>query len=578
MQKIARIEAPLLLSGINPGLENDSAPLWVNGENVVFRDGAIRPEPGQLLIYNRVNSNVRVLGIGESEREGHPILWWADKNKIFRADMTVTPFTSQVTQQYASFAGREDESKDGIATTVSLAAWGEWMVAANGIDEMVYRDTAGLPGGSFALISAIAGFTQPDGVPVGVKFRPHFLVRAGSHMMANMHHRHTGSPPHNEVPEGEQTVWWCSQNDLAAWKATRANSAGSFILRDATGPFTAAIPFLDGEIVSTLNSIHVIRFIGDPLWFGVARSLFGIGSVSAKGMVNHGSIIYGMGPQGFWRTDGAQFEFIDTPYIRDYVYKNFNDGQKSKVVAWLDASEERIVWFLPFLPNTELSHAVGYSLKDGTWHLPGYIRTAASPGGPFGFGITGDDIGSIYRQTYQSTGVASSGDIFKLAEGLLFFSGYGFGGYGYLGYGGKYQIPIVQGTGLYEGSIQLYLQSPTGSIINLGISADTSTLFLESKDLNLGDSDVAKILRAARLELQPIGASGLLFKIYSRDNLDDPLVLEGTFASGASDEILHMRTNGRRYFRFRLEDTGSFERWKITAIELFGVIGRKRLD
>lgn len=579
MNKLLRIEAPLLLSGIAPALENDSAPLWIDGRNVVFRDGAVRPEPGQAVIYATFDPGKKIIGIGETERQGHPILWWGTLDKIFRADLTTTPVSTQVTTQATGLTGRANEDKDGIASHASFATWGEWMAWANGVDEMKYRNTTGLPGGTFANISAIPGFTQPDGVPGGVTFKPHFLVTAGSHLLAAMHHKHLGSGTFdNEVPEGENTIWWCSQNNLAQWAATRANSAGSFILRAAKGPLTSMTPYLDGAALTTLESIHLLRYMGDPLWFGIARNLSGIGGLSPRSQVAVGGAIYGMGTQGFWVTDGAQYQFIDTPMIRDYVYKQLNFDQKSKIVSWHDIAEERIIWWVPFSPETEVSNAVAFSLKDGTWHLPGYVRTAASLGGPFGYGIIGDVKGSIYRQSYQSNTIPQSGDPLLLGEGSRFTLGYGNSGYGGLGYGGRSEVAVPAGTGLHEGTIQLTMTTASGVVITLSASTDTNTLYLESKDLNLGEPDVAKLLRAVRLEMQFAAGSSLTLKIYSRDNLDDPLVLVGTFNADTSDEIIHMRVPQRRYYRLRLEGTSSVSRWKLTAIELFGSMGRKRAD
>src|SRR5688572_30477453 len=87
MRTLVRFGPAEILTGIQPATRHDANDLWIDGSNVVFREGALRPEPGQLLLFPKISSDP-IIGFGESERGGHPILFWGTRTKLYRADLS----------------------------------------------------------------------------------------------------------------------------------------------------------------------------------------------------------------------------------------------------------------------------------------------------------------------------------------------------------------------------------------------------------------------------------------------------------------------------------------------------------
>ena len=129
------------------------------------------------------------------------------------------------------------------------------------------------------------------------------------------------------------------------------------------------------------------------------------------------------------------------------------------------------------------------------------------------------------------------------------------------------------------GTASLRLTRANGVVFDLGQALDTAQVFLESKDLHLGDPHVRKMLRKYRHEVNMTHlTTNMQLIIKHRDNLDDELVAENPISLTNRDETVMMRTPSRRYFRIRLEDIGVKERWLITAIDLFGRATGRRID
>jgi len=431
-----------ILTGIQPAVVHDANALWIDGRNVIFRDGALRPEPGQLLLFSKPEADI-IIGFGESERGGRPILYYGTPTKLWRVDLQATPGTEVDNVSRAAggaYTGVINQSGDQLATRWSFQSWGEWMIAANGRDELQYHKPSNA---DFLKISTPPGgvsyFEPTAHVAAGVPFKPHFLVRARGSMLAFTHHLHATPSSENEIPEGEQYVWWCDQNNIFDWLPKRTNAAGSLLLRDAPSPIISAHPMLDGAAAYTLTTQHLIQFIGDPLWFGNVRTQYGIGALGHHAVVPVGRVHFGAGPQGIWRSDGTQFQYIDHPLVRDWMFRRLNKEQSSKTVAWHDPSQERVMWFFPADGSAVINSSIAFDYSRGTVHIPGYVRSAASIMEAFDYGITGSLTGDVYRQSFLGVG-SSPTDVVPIpvSATAALNLGYGQGGYGRLGYGGRW--------------------------------------------------------------------------------------------------------------------------------------------
>jgi hypothetical protein len=120
------------------------------------------------------------------------------------------------------------------------------------------------------------------------------------------------------------------------------------------------------------------------------------------------------------------------------MYARLNKLQASKTVAWHDPSQERVIWFFCADDSLTWNAAIAFDYAQGTFHIPGYVRSAASIMEAFDYGITGSMTGEVYRQSFLGgAGPAAEGKPVQLAAQYIGTIGYGLGGYGMFGYGGK---------------------------------------------------------------------------------------------------------------------------------------------
>jgi hypothetical protein len=435
MKKLMRVDTAGVSLGIAPAQDNSAVSAWQQGMNTIFREGAARPEPGQLSLFMRLDTKP-VIGLGQVERGGRPILFWGQRDKLFRGDLfSATPVTDASDIAYSGIA---DQTVEKVATRWSLQGWGEWMVAANGIDELrIFKpsNTVFRPLGHASVFGA-AYHKPPAHTTAGVAFKPTLLVRAKTHILAFTHHVHASSAVDNEILDGEQTYWWCDDNNIAEWVPDPSNAAGSNIIKDAPSPIVAAKPYLDGAAAFTLNTCHLVQYLGDPFWFGTVRTLTGIGAFGESCVVAVGRFLYGLGPKGFWRTDGTEYQYYDHPRVRDWYLTRVNLEQASKIVAWHDPTNDRVVWFFPAVGSLENSSAIGFDYDQNTWHMPTYARSAAAAPEAFIYPIVGDLTGNIWQQSFQGTPATPVANPISFTAAYTLELGYGEGGYGGGGYGG----------------------------------------------------------------------------------------------------------------------------------------------
>lgn len=116
-----------------------------------------------------------------------------------------------------------------------------------------------------------------------------------------------------------------------------------------------------------------------------------------------------------------------------------------------------------------------------------------------------------------------------------------------------------------------------GGIINLGQSLDSADCYIETKDLDLGKENYTKFLQAIYAKIEGIeNAPTLYFVIYWRDRLSRPLSDSGHILFNG-EEFKPVRPPGAKFYRIRIGDTAISTKWRLTMLELFGIVGGKRM-
>lgn len=126
-----------------------------------------------------------------------------------------------------------------------------------------------------------------------------------------------------------------------------------------------------------------------------------------------------------------------------------------------------------------------------------------------------------------------------------------------------------------SGSVQIQVYDSAGNFLaNLAAAVDLISCFVESKDLDFGDPQVAKHLDALVFQLTNIAQqTGMRVVMKWRDNLADAL------GEGSPEDIdvtgnpTFIRPQGARYLRIRVEDVAVRERWKLVGLDIYGQFG-----
>ena len=167
-------------SGIFASLHKLDVPLWIDGENVEFRDGMVRKSRGWVLpssdvtLFDSVSGNFddatgnfddggdaptfSSLGAGpfrglqqQKTLDDALHLFWGNTTNLFHSTGGAGASVG------SGFTGQQDEGTQP-ATQWSMTPWGDWMVATNGVDNaQIYK------GASFAALgNAAAQFTTAE--------------------------------------------------------------------------------------------------------------------------------------------------------------------------------------------------------------------------------------------------------------------------------------------------------------------------------------------------------------------------------------------------------------------------------
>lgn len=351
-------------TGIWPQTHPHAVPFWGDGRNVEFTDEGVGKMKGWSAPFTELGSDP-VRGMTAMQNSGIQSLFFGDKAGIYRWN------TATVQLMGSGYTGITDETVTQIATTWSMVPWGTWVLATNGVDTpQVYKDT-----GSFVDLTGIT-FTTAE-----------IFIKRGAHVIAM------------NTSNGNNWVEWCSDDDVEDWTPTNANSAGNHTIRDMESGIKCAAPIGDRIAIYGKDSMYLMTYLGAPFYFGVLPALTGIGAISKQAVVSHGRLNYGFGIQGFWKTDGVSYEYIDEPAIREFVFANINWTQSSKICAYHDEEATQIRWFYPTV-GSEPDMGVGFDYIRQNWYVYSFGRTSAIEREVFRYPVAGTDGGEIFFHNF----------------------------------------------------------------------------------------------------------------------------------------------------------------------------------
>ena len=316
-QKLLEVIDPeLVASGIAKDSHPLQAPLWVDGRNVVFRDGKVRKAPGRREIFQGGTFSVPTRSLKALLFDGVPTLFWSNSEMDDDVWVLVRFIPSEYAYPTAGFAyafGTELPTN----TIISLEAFGSWCLSNYGavgdIGDVVNK--VHINKTKPTTFGAQSANPASLFVPVANSPAARILLKAGVHMLAI--NTKAGNGYSGEVGPGFFS--WSAEDDVEEWNQAEADFLP---IRDLSSEILSAAPIGNAYAMYTENEMAVANYLGAPYYFGAEVKLRGIGASSQNSIVSRGRLNYGISKDGAWVTDGNSYEFIDPPYIRKWLRDN----------------------------------------------------------------------------------------------------------------------------------------------------------------------------------------------------------------------------------------------------------------
>lgn len=393
-------QGQLVESGVQPSPFELDAQLWSSGENVEFREGQVRKAAG----YTEPNVASELFDDAAGNFDSAPGLFddggpsgsWSSpltgpvrgvqaqriagtaKVIYFGDQTTIARFGGgSVTSPGTGYAGIEHETEVDPATVWSFTEFGEWVIWTNGIDRIqVNKD-----GSAFATLA-----NSPATARIVRTLGPHVLA----------------------FQTDDYPCEFCKEGDPEVWDPATNVTAGALLMEELQSPIEAAERLHEGALgVYGSNEMHIVRYVRPPLMFGSKPALVGgaVGAVSRNAIVPVGSAHFGFSQNSIFLTDGVGVQYLDPPYIREWIQDNVNFGQKSKIFGFDNPKQRRVTWFVP-TTDLEPMKGIGIGYDNRTWTFYNYGRTAGASPGVFQQPLLGDANGDVWL---HESGVNANG-------------------------------------------------------------------------------------------------------------------------------------------------------------------------
>ena len=269
-----------------------------------------------------------------------------------------TGFGSGVYGAQAYGVERQNVSTITPAAMWTMDTWGDYLVACSNADGKLYEWQLG-----FATPTPAAAITNaPVNCNAVMVTSERFVFALGA----------GGNP---------RKVQWCDQENNTVWTPTTLNQAGDFELA-TPGTLMAGKRVRGINLLWTDIDCHASTYIGQPYIYSFEKVGSGCGLISSQSVavVSDATAIW-MSKTGFWMYDGSVKPL--TSDVGDYVYRNMNTAQSSKIYAIHNGEFGEVWWFYPSANSTEIDSYVLFNYREGHWNIGTMSRTAGTGRGAF---------------------------------------------------------------------------------------------------------------------------------------------------------------------------------------------------
>ena len=386
------------------GTELQSAGRWFDANLVRWFENTIRPVGGW-----RKRSDTAVTGkarglLAWEDNDGDPWIAVGTHTKlwVYRVDGTVKDITPtgfvageadasiKTGYGYAQY-GTQPYGVERInlatatpATTWSLDSYGEYLVACSSKDGELYEWQLGFT--TPTLAAPIAN--SPINCKALLVTAERFLFALGA----------GGNP---------RKVQWCDQENNTVWTPTTLNQAGDFELV-TSGSLMAGKRVRGINLLWTDDDCHSAQYVGQPFVYSFEKIGSGCGLIATNAVtIVSDTSAFWMSKGGFWMYDGVVKPLQSD--VSDYVFRNMNPAQASKVSAVHNPKFGEVWWFYPSAVSNEIDSYVFYNYREGHWNIGSLARTCGTSSGAFDKPLMVGTDGFLYE---HEVGLLNTGNVY----------------------------------------------------------------------------------------------------------------------------------------------------------------------
>ena len=180
-------------------------------------------------------------------------------------------------------------------------------------------------------------------------------------------------------------VQWSDREDNTTWTPLDTNEAGDIELQ-TNGLIQCGLRVQGQTLILTTTDAHVATYVAPPYVYGFERVGTSCGVIGRKAAAVVDAGAFWMGDEGFYAYTGGTVQELRSE-VADYIFRDINRGQKSKVWAVSNARHGEIWWFYPSEESTENDRYVIFNYTENTWYIGSIARTAAVDAGAFQYPI-----------------------------------------------------------------------------------------------------------------------------------------------------------------------------------------------
>jgi len=226
----------------------------------------------------------------------------------------------------------------------------------------IYYWDAGTGTGTRAVeLTTLAGASQVPTVATWV------MVGDERHVIA------FGTNPIGSSTQDALFVRWSDQEDAAEWNPSASNTSGGYRL-DAGTKIITALKSDRQILIWTDAALYSMQFVAGEYVYSFSPIAFGVSCISPNSAVISNNVVYWMSENRFHMYRGGT-EVLPCPVL-DYVFSNFNYGQREQVYAGVNRRHNEVWWHYPSAGSELNDRYVVYNYGNGTWYYGTMGRTA----------------------------------------------------------------------------------------------------------------------------------------------------------------------------------------------------------